>query len=70
MALAPQPLNVYAGDTDEEVTAKVGKEGARTIPVCSHKDGCLWLHISSFLLKRYVADRRILPILGSPRERW
>ena len=34
MALAPQPLNVYAGDAGEEVTAKVGKEGARTIPVC------------------------------------
>lgn len=34
VALAPQPLNVYAGDAGEEVTAKVGKEGARTIPVC------------------------------------
>jgi len=32
VALAPQPLNVYAGDADEEVTAKVGQEGARTIP--------------------------------------
>ena len=33
MALAPQPLNVHAGDAGEEATAKVGREGARTIPV-------------------------------------
>lgn len=28
----PQPINVHAGAADEELKAKVGREGARTIP--------------------------------------
>jgi formamidase len=32
VAQPPQPQNVHAGSADEETKAKVGKEGARTIP--------------------------------------
>ncbi|KAK3320011.1 Acetamidase/Formamidase [Cercophora scortea] len=32
VALPPQPLNVHAGSADEELTARIGREGARTIP--------------------------------------
>jgi hypothetical protein len=28
----PQPINVHAGSADETLKAKIGKEGARTIP--------------------------------------
>lgn len=32
VANPPQPINVHAGSADEETKAKVGREGARTIP--------------------------------------
>ena len=32
VALPPQPISVHAGNADEEIKTKVGKEGARTIP--------------------------------------
>jgi hypothetical protein len=31
-AQPPEPENVHAGSADEEIKAKVGREGARTIP--------------------------------------
>lgn len=33
VAKPPEPVNVHAGGADEAIKAKVGKEGARTIPV-------------------------------------
>ena len=32
LAQPPQPINVHAGSASEEIKAKVGREGARTIP--------------------------------------
>ena len=32
VAQPPNPTNVHAGSADEDIKAKVGKEGARTIP--------------------------------------
>jgi len=32
VALPPEPTNVHAGSAEEELKAKIGKEGARTIP--------------------------------------
>jgi formamidase len=33
VAKPPEPTNVHGGAADEEITAKIGREGARTIPV-------------------------------------
>ena len=33
VAQPPQPINVHAGSAAEDIKAKVGREGARTIPV-------------------------------------
>lgn len=32
VAQPPEPKNIHAGTADEQLTAKIGKEGARTIP--------------------------------------
>ncbi|KAK3346293.1 Acetamidase/Formamidase [Lasiosphaeria hispida] len=32
VALPPQPINIHAGSADPELKAKIGREGARTIP--------------------------------------
>lgn len=32
IALPPQPQNVHAGSASDEIKAKVGREGARTVP--------------------------------------
>ncbi|KAL4881093.1 Acetamidase/Formamidase [Aspergillus karnatakaensis] len=32
VAKPPEPRNIHAGSADEELTAKIGREGARTIP--------------------------------------
>lgn len=34
VAQPPEPRSVHAGSADEQVAAKIGREGARTIPVC------------------------------------
>lgn len=36
VAKPPEPQNVHAGSAAEATKAKVGKEGARTIPVCTN----------------------------------
>lgn len=33
VAMPPEPKNVYAGSAKEDLKAKIGREGARTIPV-------------------------------------
>jgi formamidase len=33
VAKPPEPTNAHGGAADEEITAKIGREGARTIPV-------------------------------------
>lgn len=33
VAKPPEPMNTHAGSADEDIKAKVGREGARTIPV-------------------------------------
>lgn len=32
IALPPQPKNVHGGSADKELSEKIGKEGARTVP--------------------------------------
>lgn len=32
VALLPEPQNVHAGSASEDIKAKVGREGARTVP--------------------------------------
>lgn len=33
VAKPPEPRNIHAGSADEALKAKIGREGARTIPV-------------------------------------
>jgi hypothetical protein len=35
VAAPPEPINAHAGSASEDIKAKVAREGARTIPVCS-----------------------------------
>jgi formamidase len=37
VAKPPEPINVHAGAASADIKAKVGKEGARTIPVRKKK---------------------------------
>jgi hypothetical protein len=35
VAAPPEPINAHSGSASEDIKARVAREGARTIPVCS-----------------------------------
>lgn len=59
VANPPEPINVHAGSASEDIKAKVGKEGARTIPGRPEHGGELRVskHLPCSLPCRRVASR-------------